>query len=68
MKLLYCELMQLLHTVFEQSKGCLNKLDDSSATAGPCLTGSSSAASLNNLIRHVSLSAFPLYAFVPCWC
>lgn len=36
-----------------QSKVCFNKLeDDSLATAGPCLTGSSSAASFNNLIRH----------------
>lgn len=36
-----------------QSKVCFNKLeDDSSATAGPCLTGSSIAASSYNLIRH----------------
>ncbi|KXG26492.1 CRM-domain containing factor CFM2, chloroplastic isoform X2 [Sorghum bicolor] len=35
-----------------QSKVCFDKLeDDSSAAAGPCLTGSSSA-SLSNLIRH----------------
>ncbi|WVZ85995.1 hypothetical protein U9M48_032846 [Paspalum notatum var. saurae] len=38
-----------------QSKVCFDKLeDDSSATTGPCLSGSSSAVavSVNNLIRH----------------